>query len=133
MPNLSDTQLSAIAQQFHDLSDAVKRFRLNQISNGVPLNDPGIVRLLGLQMNLLNTSSSFYVQAAGVTLADADKAATQITSATNAANAALKTLTVVDKVINVASSAGVLAGAIMSGNMDQIATAAQGVYSAINA
>jgi hypothetical protein len=132
MPNLSDAQLSAIAQEFHDLSHSVGQCRLDQLSMGVPLSDPELVRLLGLQMSLLNASSSFYMQAAKVTLDDADKAATQITSATTAANAALKTLSTVSKAISIASAAGVLAGAIMTGNMDQIGAAAKGVYSAID-
>jgi hypothetical protein len=133
MANFSDVQLSSIAQEFHDLSENVGQFRLDQIGSGVPLSDPGMVRLLGQHMNLLNASSSFYVQAADVTLEDADQAATQITSATTAANAALKTLSEVNKAVNIASAAGVLAGAIMSGNMGQIGAASKGVFSAIGA
>ena len=131
MPQLTDNQLTSIAQQFHDLAVAIGQFRLNQIHGGLSLEDPGIVQLLGLQFSLLNISSSFALQAAQVTLANADQAASQITSATNAANAAIKTLGVVNKVINIGSAAGVLAAAIMTGDTNQIATAANGVYTAI--
>jgi hypothetical protein len=132
MAAFSDDQLLAIAQQFHDLSISVKQFRLDRISGGVPLDDPGNVQLLGLQLSLLNTSSSLYGQAAGVTLADADQAATQITAATKQAIGAIKTLQAVNKVINIASAAGVLAAAIMTGDMSQIGDAAKGVYTAIS-
>ena len=63
------------------------QIRLDRIYVGTPLNDLGIVQLLGLQWSLLSTSLSFYIQAAQVTLADADSAASQITAATNDANA----------------------------------------------
>src|SRR5689334_3209069 len=106
MANFSDDQLIAIAQQFHDLSVVISQFRLNRIHEGLPLDDPGIVKLLGLQWSLVNTSSSFYIKAAQVTLVDADQAVAQITSATKEAINAIKTLQVVNKVINIASSAG---------------------------
>jgi hypothetical protein len=132
MPNFSDDQLIAIAQQFHDLSAAVSQFRLDRIHGGLPLDDQSIVQLLGLQQGLLDTSSSFYVQAAQVTLNDADQAAAQVTSATKEAISAIKTLQAVNKVISIASAAGVLATAIMTGKMDQIGDAAKGVYTAIS-
>jgi hypothetical protein len=130
MPNFSDDQLIAIAQQFHDLSVAVSQFRLDRIRGGLPLDDPGIVQLFGLQQSLSDTSSSFDVQAAQVTLADADQAAAQITAASKEAIGAVKTLQLVNKVINIASAAGVLAAAIMTGKMDQIGDAAKAVYAA---
>jgi hypothetical protein len=130
MAKFSDDQLISIAQQFHDVAVAIGQFRLDRIHAGVPLDDAGIVQLLGLWFSLLNISSSFYVQAAQVTLADADKATAQIVGATNAANAAIKTLQVINKVITIGSAVGILAPAIMTGNMDQIAAAVKGVYTA---
>ena len=53
MARFSDDQLIAIAQQFHDLSIMVSQFRLDRIHCGIPLDDPGIVQLLGLQRTLL--------------------------------------------------------------------------------
>ncbi len=131
MPKLSDDQLIAIAQQLHDLSVAVGQFRLNRIHAGMALDDPQIVQLLGLQMSLLNSSSSFYVQAAQVTLEDADKAAALVTTATKKANDAIKTLGNINKVINIASAAGVLVAAVMTGDLGQIGAAAKGVYTTI--
>jgi hypothetical protein len=133
MANLSNDQLTAIAQEFHDISAAVGQIRLNHIHDGAALDDPQVVQLLGLQWSLLNTSSSFYVQAARVTLADADQAAATISAATSSANAALKKIATIDKVINIASNAGVLAAAIMTGDMNQIGSAAQGLINLVNA
>lgn len=131
MPKLSEDQLTSIAQQFHDLSVSISQFRLDRIHEGTSLSDPGIVQLLGLQWSLLNTSSSFYIQAAQVTLADAETAVTQITAATNDANTAIKKLQVIDRVVSIGSAAGALAAAIMTGDMDQIAAGAKGVYTAV--
>jgi virulence-associated protein VapD len=131
MPQMTDDQLTSIAQQFHDLAVVIAQFRLNRIHGGLPLNDPGIVQLLGLQWSLLNTSSSFAAQAAQVTLADADQAVSQIASATKAANAAIGTLKAIDQVMTIGSAAGVLAATILTGNMTQIASSVQGVYTAI--
>lgn len=84
-----------------------RQFRLDRIHGGAPLNDLGIVQLLGLQWSL-STSSSFYIQAAQVALADADSAASQITAATNDANAAIKKLNVIDNLVSIGSAAGAL-------------------------
>lgn len=132
MRQFSDEQLKSIAQLFHDLAVNVGQFRLDRIHDGASLEDPGIVQLLGLQWSLLINSSSFYLQAAQVALGDADEAAKQITAATTAANAALQTLDKVDKAINVASAAGLLTAAVMTGDMGQIGPAAKGVYKAID-
>jgi hypothetical protein len=132
MAHFSDDQLIVMAQQIHDLSVIVGQFRLDRIHGGIPLDDPGIAQLLSLQWSLQNTSSSFYLQAAQVTLADADQAAAQIAAATKEAGAAIKTLQVVNKVINIGSAAGVLAAAIMTGDINQIRNATNGVYTAIN-
>lgn len=131
MAKFTDDQLTSIAQQFHDMAVNVAQFRLDRIHDGAKLDDPSIVQLFGLQFSLMNTSSSFFLQAAQVTLTDADKAAGQITKATTAANDAIKKLTLINKVVNIASAAGVLAASVMSGDLDQIAQSAKGVFDAI--
>lgn len=131
MAKFSNDQLTSIAQQFHDLSALVGQFRLDQIHTGKPLEDPQIVQLLGLQFSLSNISSSFFIQAAQLTLSDADAAAKQITSATKSADSALAKLKTIDKVINVASAAAVLGTAVMTGDLGQIGNAAKGVFTAI--
>lgn len=131
MANFSNDQLTSIAQQFHDLSANVGQFRLDQIHTGKPLGDSQIVQLLGLQFSFSSISSSFLIQAAELTLSDADGAAKQIISATQSANSAIAKLTSIDKVINIASAAAVLGTAIMTGDMGQIGNAAQRVLTAL--
>jgi hypothetical protein len=131
MPTLSTDQLTSMAQDFHDLAVAVGQFRLDRIHQGAPLADPGIVQLLGLQFSLLNTSSSLALQAAQVTLADADAAAAMIKSATEDANAAIQTASTINKVVTIAAAATVLAAAITTGNMGQIFSAAGDVKIAV--
>lgn len=132
MAKLSSDQLTSIAQAFHDLAVVVGQFRLDRIHDGAALNDTRIVQLSGLQFSLLNTSSSFALEAAEVTLDDADRAAAVIQSATDDANAAIETAATIEKVISIASAAGVLAAAIMTGNLEQIFSAAGNVKNAIS-
>jgi hypothetical protein len=132
MSKFSDDQLISIAQQHHDLSVVVAQFRLDSIHGGLPLTDPGIVQLLGLQISLSNASASFFAQAAQVTLADADKATGQITAATKAANDAIKTLKAINNVLTIGSAVGVVAASVMTGDMNQIAAATKGVFTAIS-
>jgi|SRR5215472_2518814 len=131
MANFSNEQLTTIAQQFHDLSAMVGQFRLDQIDSGKPLEDPQIVHLLGLQLSLSKTSSSVFIQAAELTLSDADGAAQQIVSATQSANSAISKLNSIDKVISIASAAALLGTAVMTGDLSQIGNAAQGVLTAL--
>jgi hypothetical protein len=133
MATLADEELTSIAQEFHDIGAAIGQFRLNQIHDGRELTDREIVQLMGLHISLLNISSSFALQAAQVTLADADQAATTIKAATAKANAAIATAGTIDKVINIGSAATVLAAAVMTGNLDQIASAAVAVGTAVTA
>lgn len=131
MAKFSNDQLVSIAQQYHDLSVTVGQFRLDRIHEGASLDDPGIVQLLGLQWSLSSTSSSFYLQAAQIILDDADKAAAQITGATKAANDAIETLKVINRVLSIGSAAGVVVASAMTGDMNQIASAVKDVYTAI--
>lgn len=131
MANFSTDQIATIAQQFHDLSAMVEQFRFDQISSGKPLEDPQIVQLLGLQFGLSKISSSVFIEAAELTLSDADGAARQIVSATQSANSALGELKSIDKVINIASAAAVLGTAVMTGDLSQIGNAAKGVFAAL--
>ena len=131
MPKLAKNQLIQIAQDLHDLAVTVAQFRLDRIHAGTPLTDPGIVQLLGLQWNLTNLSGSFYVQAAKVILDDADKAAAQVGGATKAANDAIKKITIVNKVLTIGSAVALVVAAVMTGQLNQVVSAATGVYKAI--
>lgn len=124
---LSDDQMQALAQSFHDIAFAIAQVRLNAISAGAKLTDPQIVQLQGNVFSLQNAASSFALQAANLTLDNADQAVAEISAATQTADHALDKLKDIDKAVNIASSVIVLAMAITTKDMGQIANAAKSV------
>jgi len=127
---LTDDQMQALAQAFHDIAVEVGQVRLDAITAGSKLTDPAIVQLQGYVYSLMTIAGNFAVQAANLTLANADQAVNEISLATQAADKALNKLQDIDKAVNIASSVTVLAMAISTKNMDQIASAAKGVVTA---
>jgi hypothetical protein len=127
---LSDDQMQALAQSFHDIAVEIGQVRLNAITAGSKLTDPGIVQLQGYIFSLMNTASGFALQAANITLANADQSVNQISLATKAADKALDKLQNIDKAINIASSVIVLAMAISTKNPTQIIAASKAVLGA---
>jgi hypothetical protein len=127
---LSDDQMQALAQSFHDIAVEIGQVRLNAIAAGSKLTDPGIVQLQGYIFSLMNTASGFALQAANITLDNADQSVNQIALATKAADKALDKLQNIDKAINIASSVIVLAMAISTKNPTQIIAASKAVLGA---
>jgi hypothetical protein len=127
---LSDDQMQALAQSFHDIAVEVGQVRLDAITAGSKLTDPLIVQLQGYVYSLMNTAAGFALQAANITLANADQAVNQIAVATQAADKALDKLQKIDKAVNIASSVIVLAMAISTKDPDQIAAASKSVLAA---
>jgi hypothetical protein len=127
---LSDDQMHALAQSFHDIAVEIGQVRLDAISAGSKLTDPAIVQLQGYVYSLMTTAGNFALQAANLTLADADQAVSEISLATQAADKALEKLQDIDKAVKIASSVIVLAMAISTKDMGQIAAAAKSVVSA---
>ena len=127
---LSDDQMQALAQSFHDIAVEIGQVRLNAIAAGSRLTDPGIVQLQGYIFSLMNTASGFALQAANITLANADQSVNQIALATKAADKALDKLQNIDKAINIASSVIILAMAISTKNPTQIIAASKAVLGA---
>jgi hypothetical protein len=127
---LSDDQMQALAQAFHDIAVAVSQVRLDAIGAGAALTDPRIVHLQGIVSSLMSTAAGFALQDANLTLDNADQAINQIKLAIAAADKALTKLANIDKAVNIASSVIVLAGAITTNNPGQIIAAAKGVAAA---
>lgn len=127
---LTDDQMQALAQSFHDIAVEIGQVRLNAISAGSKLTDPLIVQLQGYVYSLMNTASGFALQAANLTLANADQAVNQISVATQAADKALANLQKTDKAVNIASSVIVLAMAISTKDPNQIVAACKSVVTA---
>jgi hypothetical protein len=127
---LSDDQMQTLAQSFHDIAVEIGQVRLNAIAAGSKLTDPGIVQLQGYVFSLMNVAAGFAMQAANLTLANADQAVNQISLATKAADRALDKLQSIDKAVNIASSVIVLAMAISTKDPLQIESAARSVAKA---
>jgi hypothetical protein len=124
---LSDDQMQALAQSFHDIAVEIGQVRLNAITAGSKLTDPAIVQLQGYVYSLMNVAAAFAMQAANLTLANADQAVNQISLATKAADRALDKLQSIDKAVSIASSVIVLAMAISTKDPGQIESAARSV------
>ena len=124
---LSDDQMQALAQAFHDIAVEIGQVRLNAITAGSKLTDPLIVQLQGYIFSLMNVAAAFAMQDANLTLANADEAVNQITLATKAADHALDRLQKIDKAVSIASSVIVLAMAISTKDPVQIESAARSV------
>jgi hypothetical protein len=127
---LSDDQMQTLAQSFHDIAMEIGQVRLNAIAAGSKLTDPAIVQLQGYVFSLMNVAAGFAIQAANLTLANADQAVNQISLATKAADRALDKLQSIDKAVNIASSVIVLAMAITTKDPVQIESAAESVAKA---
>ncbi|HWW98744.1 MAG TPA: hypothetical protein VNY74_13645 [Edaphobacter sp.] len=127
---LSDDQMQALAQSFHDIAVEIGQVRLNAITAGGKLTDPAIVQLQGYVYSLMNVAAGFAIQDANITLANADQAVNQISVATKAADRALDKLQKADKAVNIASSAIILAMAITTKDPGQIESAARSVVKA---
>jgi hypothetical protein len=127
---LSDDQMQALAQGFHDIAVEIGQVRLNALAAGSQLTDPAIVQLQGYVFSLMNVAASFAIQDANLTLANADQAVNQISLATKAADRALDNLQSIDKAVNIASSVIVLAMAISTKDPGQIESAARSVAKA---
>jgi len=127
---LSNDQMQALAQSFHDIAVEIGQVRLNAIGAGSKLTDPGIVQLQGYVYSLMNAAAGFALQAANITLANADQAVNRISVATKAADKALANLQNIDKAVKIASCVIVLAMAISTKDPNQIVTASRSVLDA---
>jgi hypothetical protein len=125
MTTLSDEQMEALAQAFHDIAVEIGQIRLNAITAGSKLTDPLIVQLQGYVFSVMNVAAAFAMQDANLTLANAQQAVNQITLATKAADHALDNLRKIDKAVSIASSVIVLAMAITTKDPVQIESAAR--------
>jgi hypothetical protein len=127
---LSDDQMQAMAQAFHDIAVEIGQVRLDAISAGSKLTDPGIVQLQGYVFSLMNVAASLAIADANITLDNADQAVNQISVATQAADKALNNLKNIDKAVNIASSVILLGIAITTKDPNQILSAAKSVATA---
>jgi hypothetical protein len=127
---LSDDQMQTLAQSFHDIAVEIGQVRLDAITAGSKLTDPLIVQLQGYVYSLMNIAAGFALQAANITLANADQAVNQISLATKVADNALDKLQDIDRAVKIASSVIVLAMAVSTKDPGQIVAASKSVITA---
>ena len=56
---LTDDQMQALAQSFHDIAVEIGQVRLNAITAGSKLTDPGIIHYVFCVSSLLKTQANF--------------------------------------------------------------------------
>jgi hypothetical protein len=122
---LTEDQMQALAQSFHDIAVAIGQVRLDAIKAGAGLTDPRIVQLQGNVFSLMQTANHLALQGAKLTLDNAEQALNQITVATQTADHALAKLASIDKAVQIASAVIVLGAAISTQNPSQIISAAK--------
>ena len=125
MAQFTTDEYNEAAGQFHELATAIFQRRLDFIRGGLPLNDPLILQLQSRQITLNGIANQYALEAATLTLDDADGAAGLIKSALHSANAAIKVVAGIEKAISLASGAINLSLAIFSANLTQISEAAE--------
>ncbi len=125
MEQFTADQYQAVARKYRQLSSAAFRKRLFFLRQGVPLNDPALIKLQSQQASLGDISNEYALKTATLTLDDAEQAAANISTSLDSANTAMITLQKIDKAIIIASDAINLSVAIYSADLDQIAAAAK--------
>ena len=119
---IDSEQAFALAQQFHDLANAVGDFRFAHWDDLTPTQRN---KLKDFQLTLLNNSSHFVTEAIGIILDDTQGDLKALQGVTAKAQKALETIADVKKAIEVTASLVKLGAAIASENPAAITSAAQ--------
>ena len=125
---LTSDQALDLSQRFRGLSVALGDFRFAQWSALSPLQRHS---LEGAEWSLLNASSDMITAAVGLTLDETELSFQRLQDSTDRAKGALQSLKKVQAVIDVATSAVGLAGAIISKNPGAIAKCVAAVYATL--
>ena len=128
MPGLTQDQAREIAEDFFEIAKAVGDFRFAHFDELAPDQQAA---LHSLQQQLSNQSNHFTAVAIQLTLDDLQPTLDRIGNVTKDVNNAVKTLTEVRSVINIATSFVSLGAAIASGSPGTIASALQDTVTAI--
>lgn len=130
MPALTADQARQLRDLFLSLSEAAMNYRL---ANSGTLSDDERQQLLQAEIDLRNASNDLNGLAGRLTLDDLQSTLDRVTAASNEMQNAINKLQAVAKVINVATAAVKLGGAIVTGNPMAILGAAKGAVEAATA
>lgn len=128
MPRLSKDEARELAAQFNSLADTLMNYRLDNFGE---LTSARRAELRQLETRFRDFSNDFTDLAINLTLEDVESDLKAIGEATKKAKGAIKSLQKVRDVVKVATAAFKLGAAVITGNAQAIASAVQGVASAI--
>lgn len=113
MNKLSSDDAFELGNQFRDAAIALGDWR---IKNRASLSKAQWEELDDREITLLNTASSIYTSAIGLTLADTQEALAHVQLSIKSAKSAIKRITGFKQALDLASALVLLAGAVYSGN-----------------
>ena len=113
MNKLSSDDAFELGNQFRDAAIALGDWR---IKNRASLSKAQWEELDDREITLLNTASSIYTSAIGLTLADTQEALAHVQLSIKSAKSAIKRITGFKQALYLASALVLLAGAVYSGN-----------------
>jgi hypothetical protein len=122
MPDLSEEQARALADEFLAASEAVSDFRFRENAN---LSTYEVLALKSLEQKLSNQSDDLTAMAIRLTLDNLNQTIAQIVKTTGDARAAIAKLNDIGKAVSIAANLVALGGAIATGNPEGILTALQ--------
>jgi hypothetical protein len=122
MPKLTAAQARDLADSYFNLAQEVGKYRLD---NWTRLSEGARGTLESRMWTLLNYSSDFTGEAVSLTVDELAPVLEEIQGATTKLTKAIKKLGTVQKVLTIAAAGIKLGASIMTGNADQIASAAQ--------
>src|SRR5579863_1142086 len=120
---LTSDQAQMLSQLFHDLGAAIVDFRSQ---HATVLSDQQQFRLEGFQNKCFQFSNRFAAMSLFAQEEDLDATLQEIAKGTKQAEGAIRTIGIVDKVLQIATAAAVLGESIVSLNPDSIGSGIKG-------
>jgi len=128
MPKISSDDAIELAKQFKESAIVLGQFQLDRWDN---LSKAERRNLTDVEYTLLDHSQNLVTYAVGKRLDDAEASLQDIKNATAQANATVKTIKDIKKVITIATALVTLGATIYTANPGGIATAVGGVLKAL--
>jgi predicted metal-dependent hydrolase len=128
MPELTEDQARALANEFLKASEAISDYRFQSAES---LSNDDVLALKSLELKLANQSDDFTAVAIKLTLQDLEQTVAQIVKITAQAREAIATLNDVRRAISIAANLVALGEAIAAGNPAGILAAVQNTKSSV--
>jgi hypothetical protein len=129
MPELTEDQARALADEFLKASEAVSDYRSQA---GQRLSSDDVLALKSLEHKLANQSDDLTAVAIKLTLQDLQQTVAQIVKITSQAREAIATLNDVRRAISIAANLVALGEAIAAGNPGGVLTAVQNTKNSLS-